>query len=90
MLAAVQKSKMLLSGTTYAVVNGTLLSDYCSLSSNTVCGSSVARYTLVSNPASSLITLFFHFVFVCARECVCRDRFLSRYIDPWAVLLFGR
>ncbi len=30
MLAAVQKSQMLLSGTTYAVVNGTLLSDFCS------------------------------------------------------------
>lgn len=64
MLAAVQKSKMLLSGTTYAVVNATLLLDFCSLSS-TVCGSSVARYTLVMNPASSLITLFFNFVFVC-------------------------
>lgn len=65
MLAAVQESKMLLSGTTYAVVNGTLLLDFCSLLSNTMCDSSVARYTLVSNPASSLITLFFNFVFVC-------------------------
>lgn len=70
MLAAVQKSKMLLSGTTYAVVNGILLLDFCSLSSNTVCGSSVARYTLVLNPASSLITLFFDFVFLCVRACV--------------------
>lgn len=61
MLAAVQKSKMLLSGTMYAVVNGTLLLDFCSLSSNTVCVSSVA---LVSNRASSLITLSFG-------PCVC-------------------
>jgi len=74
MLAAVQKSKMLPPGMTYAVVNGILLLDFSSLSSNTVCGSSVASYTLVLNLASSLITLFFNFVFLCV--CVCVRAFV--------------